>query len=274
MESEMFLPEARYQKTYLDDWVINPKNQIGKIVHVRPIEYSHHSKFLFVNGENFHGIIKLEDLTIYPLSFFEDRNIPRFLPSLFNHCITAKIIDYVGGDFILSRKESMKEALQYLKYGRIINAYITAFSNLNMFLDIGAGIEALCPLDELAVCPTYFKYSKDEYLNVKVLEESSSYKNKFIVSYKQLFSPKQIEKGDIVQGIASNWAKNKTGFYVSLSPHQAGIANASGLVIVEPSELNEVFNPDIVFGNTYSFYVRDISTNSRGQTHYHLSLFG
>ena len=271
MVNNNFLPEARYKKTYLDDVEANPLHHIGEIVHVKPFEFLKSQNTLYTTGENFIGIIRLEELTIYPIFFFEDRHIPRFLPPLFNHCITAKIIDYKDGKFILSRKESMKEALQYFKEGEVIDAYKTAFIRSSAYLDIGAGVEAICPRSELADCTNHLKYSTIQYLRVKLLSESQTHPNKFVASYKQLFPTKDIKEFDIIEGIASSWNSIHDGIYVEISPTQTGIANTNGLIVVEPDQLDEFEKPDVILGNSYTFFVKDITVSEKGSVHYHLS---
>ncbi len=277
-EKNFFLPESRYSPTYLPDWKIYPDYYVGKIVHVLPTEFLAKSKKLFVSGENFDGIIQEEDLSIYPVTYFEHSNMPRFLPKLFNGCITAKIIGFSNDVFQLSRKASMQEALSTLSIGKIVTAKKIAYLNQKTtFADIGAGITAIIPLSEVTssrINDVAIIFDKMDYIPVKIIAESAKHKNRFIVSYKQTIPPKPIQEGDIVRGKVVGLLPDKTGVFVELSPTQAGIADLEGLTIVNQYEANEFSNSDsfIVFGNYYSFYVKRIKDTKNFQNSQHYSL--
>ena len=100
-EENSFLPECRYQPTHLPSWKDCPNDYLGKIVHVLPTEFLKRTKKLFVCGNNFNGIIEEEELSIYPITYFDQTNMPRFLPKLFDHCITAMITGFSKGIFVL-----------------------------------------------------------------------------------------------------------------------------------------------------------------------------
>ncbi|MBO4816469.1 MAG: S1 RNA-binding domain-containing protein [Clostridia bacterium] len=274
MSSKEFFPEARYDLTQLINWQANPYLFITKIVHVKVDSYSSHEGTLYVYGKNFEGIIDISELSIYEIDYFPD-NIytPKFVLNCFANdtCITAMIIGYANGHFILSRKKSMRKALSYLKIGQIISAYKTGTTKTMVFLDIGAGINAIIPSHEISSCRVdaskYFKTF--QYIPVKLIDESE-HENKFIMSYKQCFSPKHIEKNDIVYGKTICYTNDYSGVFVELSPNQAGIVDTDGLLVVE-SRAYSYLKPNIVIGQTYPFWVKRIKqSKTTGEAQYAL----
>lgn len=276
-EEKFFLPECRYQPTLLTCWENDPNSHIGKIVHVLPKEFLSATKTLNVAGENFVGIIEESELSLYPITYFEGSTLPKFLPKMFGHCMTAKITGFSNGKFILSRRASMQEALSFLNIGDIVESKKTSCIPKIVFVDIGAGISAIIPISEVTssciddVAPIF---EGIDYIPVKIIGKSPNYENKYIASYKQTIPPKLIVKGDIVLGKATNLTQDGTGVYVELSPTQSGIVDIEGLTVVSKDQIDEYSYPDIVLGNTYSFLVHRVkeSNKFRNKTHYSLRL--
>lgn len=274
-EENFFLPEARYRPTHLDNWEINPQEQIGKIVHVTPKEYLSSTQMLTVSGKNFDGIIDISELSIYPIKYFDSDtdSIPKVLPKLFGHCITAKIIGFSGDIFFLSRKSSMQDALANIKYGQVVDAQKISCLEKKVFLDIGAGINAILPIKE--VSSVFIEslepiYENTDYITVKIIAESNYHKHKFVVSSKQVIPQKDISKGDIVLGKASNLLADESGVFVELSPTQSGIVDTDNLVVCSKNNPEDFFDADIVLGRTYSFLV--IKEKDEFKTHFSLRL--
>ena len=267
--AQKFLPESRYMESQLEEnWKANPKVHIGKTVHVKPVEYISSTKTLIVRGMNFTGQISYSELSLYQFTCFENTLIPKFLPKVFKHCITCKIVDFSDLDkkFILSRKESMEEAVQNVKLGEIIDAALINCTKKSAFIDIGAGIEAIIPVQEVSNCRIHNVQdilSDIDYIPVKILEKSKNFENKFVCSYKQAVPPKQILAGDIVFGRVGDFVSDGTGVYVELTPNQTGILDTIGLMVIYSYEQNFYSTPDIVIGNTYSFRVHKVKESKK-----------
>ena len=274
-EEQFFLPESRYQPTRLDNWEQDPQAHIGTIVHVMPKEYLSTTQTLTVYGKNFIGSIEISELSIYPITYFKKDRMPKMLPKMFGQCITAKITGFSNNRFILSRKSSMQDALAYLKIGDIVEARIISCLDKKAFVDIGAGINAILPIKEVATI--YLEslipiLENTDYIPAKIIAESNQYPNKFVISSKQVIPPKEIERGDIVLGKAVKMLPDMTGVFVELSPTQTGIVDTDNLIVVGEDNPQEYFNADIVLGHTYSFLVIKIRPDKNFENVQHYSL--
>ena len=260
--AQKFLPESRYsRKTCLLNWKENPKSFVNEIVHVKPTAYNSEIG-LYVDGEDFKGIIPLTELTIYPQNAF---NLSKILINR-GHLITAKITDFFDNQFILSRKESMEEALvevlDELQAETKIYAKITGFYNEITFLDIGGGINAILPLYEVTLTtenPFTFFEGMDS-IKVKLLNESYSNKNKFVASFIKAFDPLPISVGDVVKGRIVRKISDNSGYIVEISPVQSGIVDVSQPWIT------------LHTGQTYLFRISRIRLSENGFIHYSLHL--
>ena len=254
-----FLPESRYSITALTEQELeNPQN---KIVHVKPVSFKQNSG-LFVVGKNFKGLIPLGELTIYPEDEEKLANI--FIRNISQ--LTAQIVNCFHGIFILSRKNTMYMALQNLYPGKIVSAKISHIYRQTTFVDIGAGINAILPVSEISIAyisreliPLYFQGI--DSIDVKVLEQSPKYENKFIVSYKQAFQPLSINTGDVLPGRVCKMLPDESGYIVELSPVQAGIIDIG-------------LQPWITLttGHIYTFRVVRVRKRDNGLLHYSLEL--
>ena len=255
-EFNHFLPEDRYNNTILDDgWELNPDAYLGTIVHVFPENFTT-SKTLTVKGENFPGFIPENELSIYPIDYFVGSTIPKFLPTVMKSCrVTAIIIGYENGRFVLSRKKSMEQALQNIAYNQIIMCSKVATTYGSAFVDIGGGINAIIPSHEISNCiiESATNYFKDlHYFPCLILEESHTYKNKFVVSYKKVAPQLDISVGSKIKGKVTGLTNDSTGAYVELSPSQFGILDLGSLTV----GYNDC--SDLTFFRDYDFIVTKI----------------
>lgn len=275
-----FLPEARYEKTELKNWQKDPKKFIGQIVHVMPIEFISAQGILNVEGRNFEGVMRLEDMTIYPLTFFEGTKTPKFLQKIFalNHCMTAEIIGYEEDEerFILSRKEVMKEAIEsgMFAVGNTFEAFKINVAKSTTFVDLGAGIIAIIPVLELStshIADVNGFWDGIEYIPVKIIENIN---NRIVCSYKRTFKEKELTVGDIILGKITNDIPDGSGVFVEISPLQVGILDLEGFVVVEPGEYTR--GPHIIRGKKYKFRVHRIREqkegDNRNKKRYHLRM--
>ena len=267
MAGQNFLPESRYSmKTHLSNWAQNPQNFVNTIVHVQPKEYLPGSG-LFVLGNNFEGIIPSEELSIYP----DDE--PERLSGILikrQYLVTAKICSFSNDFFILSRKETMRQALKEvfneMNSGSLVLAKIASIYGTATYLDIGAGISALLPINEISstyiekdLLHSYFK-GIDSIL-VKVINESQKFPNKFIASFKDACVPTSISVGDIVEGRVVRNLPDGTGKIIEITPLQSGIVDLG---------LHSWITLDM--GQFYNFRVTRVRQRDNGVLHYSLEL--
>lgn len=288
MEKKNFLPEARCQVTIFNYWT-NPKLHIGEVVNVLPENYNCESQELNVFiGNSFPGIIPLSELSIY--DFEEEKIYPKLIYPLFinHHPITAKIIDFDShrNCFILSRKENMKDALEYFLSikgsSEIIYAYKTNISKSCIFVDIGAGICGLIPCSEIS--NSYVDSSKyfDEidYIPVHLLSENVY--GKFVLSYKSTVPYQDFNIGDIVLGKVTQLVPSGDGIFIELNPNQTGILDADYGLLTAQCDNDECFIISSKSNNfpvyclmkngKYYFQISQIRTTENNIKHFKLSL--
>ncbi|HZJ78477.1 MAG TPA: S1 RNA-binding domain-containing protein [Clostridia bacterium] len=140
---------------------------------------------------------------------------------------------------LLSRKsvqlQCVEEYLSHLIPGDIINARVTHMENFGAFVDVGAGISALLPIDSISV-------SRIPHPNVRFFQGQSiravvkniDEQGRITLTHKELigtweqnaaaFSP-----GETVPGIVRS--VEKYGIFVELAPNLAGLAEYSDGVV-------------------------------------------
>ena len=257
-----FLPESRYNVTRLDDWESDPLSYIGAIVHAFPMDYTKHET-LNIKGGNFFGYIPKDELSIYPVEYFKGNRIPKFLPGLIRgNRVTAKIIGFENGLFILSRKKSMQEALATFKLGQIVMCTNISSTHNSVFVDIGAGINAIIPSPEISDCSiedVSELFKSRHYFPVQ-LTEYSIYKDKYVASYKRVSMQLKLSKHDKVKGIPTSLTPDGTGVFVEITPTQVGMLDVDYLTVSYEDD-----GSDIVMFKEYEFIVTRIRL-SRDET--------
>ena len=259
-EINHFLPEARYRPTYL---LKDPSKSISEIVHVKPLEFFSSEDILTVEGVNFRGIIPKDELSIYPMTYFEGNSTPKLLWNAFHThiALTAEITSYdeSNGLAILSRKKSMERALSsgiFAVENKMKAKIIYSYKN-KTFVDLGAGVTGIVPTKEFSMGfisdIEEFLKGKD-YIPVKIIGNKGNW---IMASHKDFFEPKKIIEGDIVQGKILDYIPDGTGVFVEISPTQIGILDTEYLTVVK-SEYLDVFDNTIVKGKIYSFRVHRI----------------
>lgn len=274
MKKENFLPEARCKVTIFNYWT-NPESHIGEVVNVLPQNYNRENQELNVFiGNSFPGIIPLSELSIY--DFEEEKIHSKLISPLFiNHKpITAKIIDFdrYRDRFILSRKENMKNALEYFLSingsSEIIYAYKISASKSSIFVDIGAGICGLIPCSEIS--DSYINSSEyfdgTDYIPVHLLFENVY--GKFVLSYKSTAPYQDFNIGDIVLGKVTRSVPTGDGIFIELNPNQSGILDTDyGLLTAQgdndewfiiPSKSNNFSSHCLKVNKKYYFQVTEI----------------
>lgn len=147
--------------------------------------------------------------------------------------ITGFSTDENGREYaILSRKsvqeECMEQYVSKLKSGDVINAKVAHMENFGVFLDIGAGINGLLPIDSISVSriphPSV-RFSPGQM--IKVIVKSVDELGRITFSHKELLgtweqNAGEFTPGETVPGIVRSI--ENYGIFVELAPNLAGLA--------------------------------------------------
>lgn len=141
---------------------------------------------------------------------------------------------------ILSRKVLQNRFYQLrlpeLNVGDIINATVTHLENFGVFCDIGCGINALLPIDNISVSriphPNVRFSVGDE---IKVIIKDIDEDNRVTLSHKELLgtweeNAKEFSVGETVSGIIRS--VENYGIFIELAPNLAGLAEYTSNVEV------------------------------------------
>ncbi len=141
---------------------------------------------------------------------------------------------------ILSRKVLQNRFYQLrlpeLNVGDIINASVTHLENFGVFCDIGCGINALLPIDNISVSriphPNVRFSVGDE---IKVIIKDIDEDNRVTLSHKELLgtweeNAKEFSVGETVSGIIRS--VENYGIFIELAPNLAGLAEYTSNVEV------------------------------------------
>ena len=139
---------------------------------------------------------------------------------------------------ILSRKILQNRFLQLklpdLCVGDIINASVTHLESFGVFCDIGCGINALLPIDNISV--SRIPHPKVRFSvgdEIKVIIKSIDEDNRVTLSHKELLgtweeNAENFSVGETVSGIIRS--VENYGIFIELAPNLAGLAEYTGNV--------------------------------------------
>ena len=178
-------------------------------------------------GNGFYGTMKFVDSTIYPI-YKGDGTLSPNVYTLVGNTIQAKILSLNDDCILLSRKENMLEALEYLKSEKEIEAAsITSFSKISAFIDIGAGIigrsygKNFSVVKYKDIADTDFKIG--DTISVKTLEfseESKMFELSRVNTLPSIFT--SLHRGDIVIGKVFDHVNDleNPGYYVAIEDNK------------------------------------------------------
>ncbi len=166
--------------------------------------------------------------------------------------ITGFSFDENGREYaILSRKSVQKDCMeQYVKKlrsGDVITARVAHMENFGVFLDIGAGINGLLPIDSISVSriphPSV-RFSAGQM--IKVIVKSADDMGRLTFSHKELLgtweqNAGEFTPGETVPGIVRSI--ENYGIFVELAPNLAGLAE---------------YAPGILAGSYAGVYIKSI----------------
>lgn len=162
------------------------------------------------------------------------------LISRVNKPVMFKIIGFQKDDndreyAVLSRKAVQKECMENyiskLRPGDVITAKVTHMENFGVFLDIGAGINGLLPIDSISVSriphPSV-RFSVGQ--TIRVIVKSIDEQGRLTFSHKELLgtweqNADEFAPGETVPGIVRS--VESYGIFVELTPNLAGLAEYS-----------------------------------------------
>ncbi len=139
---------------------------------------------------------------------------------------------------VLSRKKvqesCMTEFVSQLLPGDVIDARVCHMENFGVFLDIGAGINALLPIDSISV--SRIPHPNVRFVTgqqVKVVVKNRDDLGRIILSHKELMgtweqNAEQFKVGETVPGIVRS--VEKYGVFIELTPNLAGLAEITDTV--------------------------------------------
>ncbi len=153
---------------------------------------------------------------------------------------------------ILSRKKvqqkCMKEYISRLETGDIIDAKICHMEPFGVFADIGAGINALLPIDSISVSRIPHpdvRFSSNQ--EIRAIVKSRDELGRIVLTHKELLgtweeNAEKFSVGETVPGIVRS--TEKYGIFVELSPNLAGLAEVSENIF--PGQSTAVYIKSII----------------------------
>ena len=190
-------------------------------------------KNLHVDLCGLHGIIPYEESAlsfggeIKAISVISKVNKPvMFVP--------VRFFELKNGEraVLLSRKKAqqifLEEYIEKLVPGDIIDATVTRLEQFGAFCDIGAGISALLPIDNISV--SRIPHPKVRFVNgenIKAVVRSRDEFGRLILSHRELLGTWEenaslFKAGETVPGIVRS--VEEYGIFVELTPNLAGLA--------------------------------------------------
>ena len=147
----------------------------------------------------------------------------------------------------LAQEECMKNYIEKLHCGDVINAVITHLEPFGAFCDIGCGIPSLMPIDAISV--SRISHPKDRFspgdkikADVKSVEN-----NRITLSQKELLgtweeNARMFSQGETVSGVIRSI--ENYGVFVELTPNLAGLAEPKADIL--PSQTASVYIKSII----------------------------
>lgn len=168
-------------------------------------------------------------------------------------CFSIIGFEYINGEktAIVSRRlvqeRCIDEYLSKLKRGEVIDATVTHIEQFGCFVDIGAGIPSMIPIDEISIsriASPFDRFSVGD--RIKVVYKGFD-GEKFYISHKELLgtweeNAAMFSSGETVRGIVRS--VESYGVFVELTPNLAGLAEPNG---------------NVRAGQTASVYIKSIN---------------
>lgn len=232
----MYLPEKLMELTPLDknEIIKHWKNQTDVVLKIK--RWNKELKGLEVELEEFHGIIPVEEITIYPIQR-KTMGVDIEILSLIEKKVVCRIInvDFVNKKVEFSRRIPMKEALNFLKTCSFIpKACVVNFYRDLIFFDIGYGIKGKVVIKDFTA--TRFDSIEDisckkgDIFPLKVISINDE-RNVFRLSYREVTLSKDfkicalLSPGDILECKIGSKLNDESGNFFEFLPNASGIVD-------------------------------------------------
>ena len=211
--------------------ILNAYNERETITGYVESILSKEEKVIVKLGEGIFATLPFEETTMYPFSYSQNflHTLPKEIYTLRSRNIRIKVTSVDGDNIIVSRKENMIEACDYLAKCTSVLFHITGLKATLAFGDIGDGIPARLSIKD--VCKSRLQniaeyFHINDCIWVNIIGENED--KKFFVSYKDTFppfNPKDYQRGDVYVGKICQPIDNENlpGYYIDISPNVSGI---------------------------------------------------
>ena len=240
--SEGYLIDTPENKSYIKNYAsLYEAYQQDRILEARAVVCdSEHN--LIVDLMGIKGIIPKNEGAI-GIDTGETRDIA--IISRVNKPVCFKIISIEKDEndephIVLSRKKVQEECrdnyIKNLKSGDIINAKVTHLEAFGAFVDIGAGISSLIPIDAISV--SRITHPRDRFYageDIRAVVKSVDETGRVSLSHKELLgswseNANKFKAGETVAGIVRS--VEDYGIFIELAPNLAGLAEPKDNVFV------------------------------------------
>lgn len=255
MVVQKFIPEGWLQNEEpISEKVLKESLVKGKVIHAK-VEKCDEEYNLYVNlGQDKMGIIPRSEVEAINV---DTQGIPK--PSIclnkLNKWIQCRVIQMdEENNYILSRKQVSKEAMQWvkenLKPGNILYGIVKNIEAYGAFVEIGGGIVGLLHIEDISVArikspAERLKIGQKIKVMIKCIDSMT---NRIMLTYKELLGTweeniKEFREGMIVSGIAREVEKQQNGIFIELKPNLVGLAE---------------YKENIRYGDPVNVYIKKI----------------
>ena len=223
-----FKPEACYQKTNMHEEEI----KVGTAVVGTAIGFDSKTRRLIVDlGYSCKGLIPEHEVSIYDLTYGEERYVPQQITSILGKQIRAIVTQVLDDStFVLSRRESMIKAWEMLKEGNNYVGVVTNNIGYGVFLDIGNGLVTFLPKGECSATAIYDTrnwYKTGDKVTFKLLSKGGNPTHR-IISSRRLMNTRKIRVGEIYSvRIGGSETQLLNGYFCEVTPYWAGIIDTT-----------------------------------------------
>lgn len=252
------LPESSYKFTELSYEEVKNAFEQGQTITGRVVKIiASKSELLVRLGHELFAHLPFSEVTIYPFQYSQNsnRHLPVNICILLNKNIRAKVIEIDDSNIILSRKQNMEQAYNYLTTCSAVMFHVTNTSTFTAYGDIGDGITARLKIRD--VCRARIRNISEHIRQgdtKRVIILNSDDEKRFNVSYRKTFKAFQTDdypEGMAVQGIVNEAVDDMcSAFFVTISPQVSGIMDVNS------------WNPELFYGDKVE--CRVTKTSSKG----------
>ena len=226
-----FAPESSFSlDKNMSEEKICRAHSTGDFLVAKVLLWNSQEEHLYVYlGNDFYGIIPIEEITIYPIKQSSYFSVGSTIYTLVGKTICVCVKSISDETIILSRKENMLKAFEYLKNNneKIIFAQVTGIENYGLFLDVGCGITGLIPYKELTASkisnPKDVDFHLKQYLYTKI-QKIDEEKYHLSLTYKSLCQnlTSTLNENDIIVATCLSQL-NEEGYFGYINPNTAAI---------------------------------------------------